>query len=91
MGVAKWDVERFVDSLRDYIKEAVVPLARRVKAIEQGDTFLQSYQGTFAAGSECKRGTLWTHKGSLWLAKQDTTATPGTDPAAWNLVVKGRQ
>ena len=38
-----------------------------------------------------EKGDAVTHQGSTWIARSDTSAKPGTDPA-WQLVVKrGRE
>jgi hypothetical protein len=34
-----------------------------------------------------KKGNVVTHQGSTWIARDDTSTKPGTDPA-WQLIVK---
>jgi hypothetical protein len=46
--------------------------------------------GTYAAGRQYVKGDAVTHDGSLWIARQATTARPATTDgaAAWRLAVK---
>lgn len=61
----------------------------RIRALEAKATKSVSgvtWAGTFTPGATYSRGELVTKTG-LWLALKTTTATPGTDPASWRLIV----
>lgn len=49
---------------------------------------LPKWAGTFAEGKSYRESELCTHKGSLWLAMQNTATTPGEAGGAWRLIVK---
>ena len=51
---------------------------------------LQKWAGTFVTGTRYSEASLITHHGSLWVATEATTSTPGTPGNAWRLIVKSR-
>jgi hypothetical protein len=73
-------------SVRDGAHTRIAALERRVGELE-GKPFL-AYRGVYEAGKEYAPGDGTTRSGSLWLCRRRTTSAPGTDAAAWMLIVK---
>lgn len=45
-------------------------------------------KGYWRAGNRAKSGEAWTHDGSLWVAKKDTSETPSTKSGDWVLAAR---
>jgi hypothetical protein len=105
-----FDVDAVAQELIDIIAGAVKPLAaavkdqqQRIDALEQRITQLEqqqkaapavSYRGVYESGAVYKAGELTTRAGGLWLAKRQTSQTPGqpqtgTDPDFVLIVKRG--
>ena len=67
--------------------EAGLAEARRGDRAVESAT-LQKWAGTFVPGTRYSEASLITHHGSLWVATEATTTTPGTPGNAWRLIVK---
>jgi hypothetical protein len=61
-------------------------LVQRVKALEVRPKLY--YAGIWKSGERYTEGSLLTHAGSLWLAEQTTSGTPGTPASGFRLIVK---
>lgn len=73
--------------------EAIALLLTRTKALEQRLTALEAeprlkYAGVYKQGMAYSAGATVTWGGSLWIAKDTTTETPGDGATAWQLAVK---
>lgn len=79
-------MEVIADGIILTVKEAIDPLKKKIAELEARP--LPKWAGTFADGKTYHESELCTHKGSLWLAMQDTTTTPGEPGGAWRLIVK---
>ena len=67
------------------IAKAVAPLLLRISELE-AQTF--EYRGVrHEIGTSYRKNHFVTHGGSLWVARCDTTSTPGVD-GTWQLAVK---
>ncbi|MCB1679133.1 MAG: hypothetical protein KDI16_10680 [Halioglobus sp.] len=53
----------------------------------QGKSLADDYAGAWRVDSAYQRGSMVTHKGSLWLALADTSAAPASN-SDWRLVSK---
>jgi hypothetical protein len=83
------------DALKDLRSEISVAraekdaLAARICALEARPTSPGiKWAGVHEPGREYAEGELATRSGSLWLATQRTSQTPGMDPHSWRLIVK---
>ena len=54
---------------------------------QQQKSLADDYTGTWRTDVKYKRGSLSTHKGSLWLSLADTEQAPGTN-SDWRMVSK---
>jgi hypothetical protein len=77
-------IEMLADQIRDLKKE----LAARIDEIEKNGA---RFRGVYQRSATYRRGDQVTHKSSLWTALGDVPegATPGADPALWQLAAKG--
>ena len=84
--------------IKQYTDGAVAPLLKRIDALELevaelkaagAKTLADFYRGTWqpAAFDPYQRGMAVTHDGSLWLARSETRAKPGTDDS-WQMITK---
>jgi len=87
------DFGKFIDALHDWTAKTVYgPLLKRVAALETEVKELQGrgtlkYHGVYAPDGDYRKGDACTYAGSLWVARENTTARPGTGPE-WQLAVK---
>ena len=89
------DVETVTDGVARVMKDMLAVRDLRIAALEAKVTLLETkaasggvrWRGIWEPGMSYREGGLCTRSGALWLATQDTTATPGESPA-WVLVVK---
>jgi hypothetical protein len=81
----------FVESHVNKLKAENIALAARVKCLEDRPPL--KYFGTWTAGKTYGENSLVTQGGSLWIAKQTTTAYPGggAEPDSWQLCCKRGQ
>lgn len=75
---AKLHAGKLVDELR----EKIAALEKKVE--ERGAL---KYCGTYKLDTDYEKGDACTYAGSLWVARENTTARPGTGPE-WTLAVK---
>jgi hypothetical protein len=68
----------------DMIKEGLADIAKRIGALEDGGV---RYLGVWQAANAYSRGSLVTHRGSMWHANADTSREPG-EGKDWTLAVK---
>ncbi|WFU88744.1 transposase [Rhizobium sp. CC1099] len=63
-------------------------LSARVEALEESGI---KYLGNYQRANSYWKGDTVTHSGSLWVALKAVAegATPGSDPACWQLAAKG--
>lgn len=84
--------------IRQHTEAALAPLLKRIEALERENAELRAagtktladfYAGTWqpTAFNPYGRGTAVTHDGSLWLARAETRAKPGTTDD-WQLITK---
>ena len=60
----------------------VVKLEKELAELTSGE----SHKGVWD-DRQYKKGNVVTHQGSTWIAQDDTSTKPGTDPA-WQLIVE---
>ncbi len=72
----------FARTLFDGLRQEVEALRKTVE--ERGAL---KYVGTFKLDTAYEKGDACTYAGSLWVARENTTARPGTGPE-WQLAVK---
>jgi hypothetical protein len=88
------DIEVVTSGVAVVLKQMLTVRDLRIAALEAKIALLETkaasggvrWRGIWEPGVY-PEGVLCTRSGSLWLAMQDTTATPG-ESAAWVLVVK---
>lgn len=87
-------VEGLAPAVRDYCREQVIdPLVERIAALEARIGELErrpagvQYRGVWAENEHYVEGCLVTLGGSLWVARTNTDARPGTG-SGWQLCVK---
>jgi len=86
--------ERLADVIVSGIKAATAPIVKRLEAAEAKIVALDTkhiapvYEGVYEHDKTYRRGSLVTRNGGLWLAISETSSQPGSNPAAWRLVVK---
>jgi len=56
----------------------------------ESKTLADNYHGVWRDGQQHERGTLVTHRSSLWLCTKGTTGKPGNSQS-WRLVSKNGQ
>lgn len=69
------------------IKEATVPLAARVKALEDQKSVIRAH----TPGQVCPAGSLVMHEGAVWVARYTTARPPAAGEAAWTRLGGGEQ
>lgn len=81
--------EGMVDATKDYVARQLHPLEVRIAALEraQQKSLADAFQGPYIPRATYKRGALVQHRGSAWLALEDTDGKPG-EGAGWRLLVK---
>jgi tetrahydromethanopterin S-methyltransferase subunit B len=89
------DFEAMGEAVAEAILLAVKPLKKRVGELETRLAALESkpagcsWKGVFHDGTIYTEGSLVTKAGGLWLCtREQTAATPGSNPECWRLVVK---
>jgi hypothetical protein len=91
------DGEEVAEGLGDCLQKAIdgPRVSGRIAALEQRIANLEQrpelkYFGVWKHGEAYAVGVgaLTTHAGSLWLATDPTTFTPGTAGSGWRLIVK---
>ncbi len=88
------DPEQFADLIVMSMQDAIAgpkiggrfeSLEARIAALEERPIPL--YRGTHQQGKTYLSNSLTTRAGSLWISRETTTSTPGTDKS-WQLIVK---
>jgi hypothetical protein len=82
-GLGIEDSELIVDEQKGYVFRW--SNADRVK---EQPVALPFDRGTYRAGMFCRKGSLVTAQGSLWIALRDTSDRPGEGSKSWRLAVK---
>jgi hypothetical protein len=67
-------------------KATITALESRIAQLESRP--LQKWAGVHVTGMQYSEASLVTHGGSLWVATETTTGTPGTEASGWRLIVK---
>ncbi len=70
------------------IAKRIGPLEARIASLEADRGKGMNYCGVHQRAQDYRRGDGVTFKGGLWIATEDTSATPGDGPA-WQLASKG--
>ena len=80
--------EALVEAIAEFVLEKVVPLEKRLDALEKRPEF--KYLGVWTKGTDYVPGSAVTHDGSLWVCVAATKGKPGPS-AGWRLAVKRGQ
>src|SRR5690606_33275029 len=79
-------LDELADAIKDYIDRGFAAVGERLSALEASGI---KYSGTWQRAADYSRGSVVTDGGSSWVALRNNTGTrPGSDPDAWQLMVK---
>jgi hypothetical protein len=77
------DTETIADVIIAAVKAAIAPYEQRIAALEA-----RGYKGLYSPGAAYAKGDHVTFDGSLWIARDATTETPGDGATRWQLAAK---
>lgn len=79
-------LDELTDAIKSYVDAGFAAIEQRLSAIEASGI---KYSGTWQRAADYPRGSVVTDGGSSWVAlRNNTGARPGSDPDAWQLMVK---
>jgi hypothetical protein len=83
---APFNAKAFRDSLASLLADLIVPLMKRLDALEQRSSL--SFAGKWVEGLAYKSGELVQFQGGLWMCTAPTEAARPNSSPHWKLLVK---